>query len=456
EDLNPDPRIVEVNITAAVGEAALLSGAKTAVWTYNDRLPGPLLHARVGDRVIVHFTNNLPESTIIHWHGLRISDQMDGSPRVQDPIEPGESFTYDFVVPDAGTYWYHTHLHQIQQFERGLYGALVVHEAEPPQFTAERIIVVDDIRLDTKNQVGAFLTSGPDIGRGRVGNRLLINGSTKPMKVTLARGAVERWRVVLATNALSLKLRTVGAKTRVIGTDGGFLPAPFDLETVQMAPGQRYDLEVRADDAATEVDLEGLILALDANDNVIEQPFPFVQASVAGEVPVVEPVYPAVPMPGVDMGAKKVNWKLSGGVVGGKVQFTINGVTGVQEGHDHVVLDTFTRGEPVQITLSSSVSPEHPFHLHGQFFQIIKRGGKLVTDEPGLRDTVLVQGAQSVTIQTYFDNPGRWMVHCHIGEHSEMGMMADVEVIDPNAAGGAGGARRVRVDHLDVGHHAHL
>jgi FtsP/CotA-like multicopper oxidase with cupredoxin domain len=429
EDMNPEPDIVEVELVARPGSAPLLEGAETKLLTYNDSLPGPLLHARVGDRVIVHFTNELDEPTTIHWHGLRISDQMDGSPMIQNPVEPGESFTYDFVVPDAGTFWYHTHLHQIEQFERGLYGALVVHELEYPRFSAERLVVVDDIRLAPSNQVASFnTTSGPDVGMGRVGNTLLVNGRAIPLAVTVPAGGIERWRIVLATNSLNFGMRVQGADVRVIGTDGGLLPSPFELDRVAFAPGQRYDLEVRPR-AGEDITLEALILQLDENDEVVEVPFPLVEATVDGEATTEEPVYPVVELPATDVEASELTWSLAGSVVDGEVVFTINGEAGfVGDEHEHVVIETFDQNVPVKITLNSNVSPAHPFHIHGQFFQIIERDGDPVTDEPGLRDTVHVRGAESVTILSYFENPGQWMVHCHISEHSEKGMMADIVV----------------------------
>ncbi len=432
EDQNPDPTIVEVDLVARPRSLPLLAGAETALLTYNDVLPGPLLQARVGDRVIVHFTNELSEPTTIHWHGLRISDQMDGSPMIQAPVEPGQSFTYDFTVPDAGTFWYHTHAHQIEQLERGLYGAIVVHEAELPAFSTERVFVADDIRLDTENQIAPFNASGPDIGMGRVGNTLLVNGAEAPIAPPIARGAIERWRFISANNALSYGLRVTGADVRVIGTDGGLLPEPFTLDRVEVAAGQRYDLEVRPHADAAEVVVEALILVVDSQGNVFEEPFELVAAAVEGEVLADEPVYPVVSLPASDVvPARALDWALSGGVVAGQVEFTINGeAVFVGDTHEHVILDTFEPNVPVTITLSSTVSPAHPFHLHGQFFQIVARDGQPVF-EPGWRDTVHVRGAEDVTILAYFENPGRWMVHCHISEHAENGMMADVVVGQP-------------------------
>jgi FtsP/CotA-like multicopper oxidase with cupredoxin domain len=393
--------------------------------------------------VIVHFTNEMDEETVIHWHGLRISDVMDGSPAIQSPIPPGGTFTYDFVVPDAGTFWYHTHLHQIKHFEYGLYGGLVVHEADFPVFSAERIFLGDDIRLTSANQVSAFKTSGPDIGAGRIGNTVLVNGKVvsgaagEPLTFTIPRGAVERWRFVLATNALAYGLRVKGAATRVIATDGGLLPEPFALDRVEIAPGQRYDFEIRPEADASEVVLEALIRVLDENNNVVEEPFPLARGAVEGEISAPDPVYPVVVHPRTDFRpAETLEWAISGGVVNNKVQFTINGEPGfVGDEHEHLLLHTFQPKMPVWITLSSNVSPSHPFHIHGQFFQIVARNGQPVF-EPGLRDTVHVRGDETATILSYFENPGRWMVHCHISEHSENGMMAEIQVNAPSSPHG--------------------
>jgi len=438
-DDNPDPRIVEVSLEASENSVQLAaSGKKTKLLNYNHSFPGPLLHARVGDRVIVHFTNALTEPTTIHWHGLRISDQMDGSPMIQNPVQPGETFTYDFVVPDAGTFWYHTHLSQIEQLERGLYGAIVVHEAAAPVFSAERIVVADDLRLDATNQVSEFVLTGHDLMAGRVGNLLLANGKNGVLRATIPRGGIERWRVVLASNALSFGLRIRGADVRVIATDGGLLPTPFALTRVDIAPGQRYDFEVRPTATASEVVLEALVVVSDASGTISEQPFALIKSTVTGEVVTPEPVYPSVIMPATtDLPdwMELLDWKLSAVNVGGKVHFTINGMSDFVDSdgefHDHVLLHTFEPNVAVRIKLTSAISPAHPFHIHGQFFQIIERGGKAVTDEPGLRDTVYLRGAESATILAYMENPGRWMVHCHIAEHGENGMMADIQVGPP-------------------------
>jgi FtsP/CotA-like multicopper oxidase with cupredoxin domain len=436
-DHNPDPNVVEVDLEARSSEVEFRPGVPTRVLSYEGTVPGPLLHARVGDRVIVHFRNSLTAPTIVHWHGLRISDQMDGSPRLMHAIEPMQSFRYEFVVPDAGTFWYHAHVDATHQIERGLYGAIVVHERRPPTFDRERIFVLDDVRLESDGQISPFNTSGPDIGRGRTGNALLVNGRTRPIEGTLARNGFERWRVVNSANARTMYVRVQGGSALVIGTDGGLIANPYELNEIEVAPGQRYDLAVRADGDATEVKLVNNVPAFRADGTVVEQLFTLAQYTVEGSVPARPPyVAPTVTLPSTTPdGAIERTLRLSGSPADGGVQFTINGRTGIghsglaPDGGLHEPDEQFRQGVPVRFTISANVSPEHPFHLHGQFFQVVERDGVVVEDEPGFKDTVLVRGRGTVTVLTYFENPGRWMYHCHIGEHGDLGMMGEWEVL---------------------------
>jgi FtsP/CotA-like multicopper oxidase with cupredoxin domain len=123
-DRNPDPKVVEIDLTARLAEVEIEPGKRVQAWTYDGLLPGPLIRTRVGDRLIVHFRNELVESTTIHWHGVRVPIEMDGVPEIsQPPVQQGESFTYDFVVRDAGLYWYHPHVMSAAQVGFGLYSS---------------------------------------------------------------------------------------------------------------------------------------------------------------------------------------------------------------------------------------------------------------------------------------------------------------------------------------------
>src|SRR5204862_6010587 len=139
--LNPDPRIVEVNLDARVADVEV-GGKHVEAWTYDGGVPGPLIRANVGDRMIVHFTNHLPTPTTVHWHGVRVPIEMDGVPGISQPeMKPGSTFTYDFMVRDAGLYWYHPHVMSAAQVGFGLYGALLVEDP------ADAIGVADELTL---------------------------------------------------------------------------------------------------------------------------------------------------------------------------------------------------------------------------------------------------------------------------------------------------------------------
>src|SRR2546423_5153621 len=128
------PKTVEVNLTAAVTSLSLQPGITSEVFAYNGHVPGPTLDVREGDHVIIHFRNELPEPTTVHWHGIHLPFESDGSPF--HPIKPGESRTYEFTVRPgtAGTYWYHPHPDHRTRFAigKGLFGAIIVHAANAP------------------------------------------------------------------------------------------------------------------------------------------------------------------------------------------------------------------------------------------------------------------------------------------------------------------------------------
>ena len=182
-DLNPDPKVVEVNLTARLADVEVAPDKRVQAWTYDGGIPGPLIKTRVGDRLIVHFRNELREPTTVHWHGVRLPIEMDGVPGISQPeVKPGESFTYDFVVRDAGLYWYHPHVMSAAQAGFGLYGALLVEDPDDGVGVADQItIVLSDIGFDAKGNLESA-ASGGSAGMvfGREGAYLLTNGRVRP------------------------------------------------------------------------------------------------------------------------------------------------------------------------------------------------------------------------------------------------------------------------------------
>lgn len=426
EDKNPDPNVVEVDLVAGVAKRTFFGDIQVNLYAFNGQLPGPALQAKVGDEVIVHFKNDLPEPTTIHWHGLRIPADMDGSPLIQTPVQPGETFTYHFVVPEAGAFWYHPHVRANEQIEKGLYGPIVVHEPSDPTFDRERYFMIDDILLSDTG-MPPFLQSGMEAMHGRNGNVLLTNWDTETVKLQVEAGTVERWRVVNTANARTMELSIAGASWKIVGTDGGRIPEHYTPARLVVPVGQRYDLEVRYDGPGITT-MSSHVLTQNSQGQVVEAAIPIVEVEIAASPREPTPISwsELAPRPerAPDAEATLVLNAVNDPAMG--LMWTING-----QAHAHEPLLTFTRGQAVKMTFVNRAGPEHPFHLHGQFFDILTVDGRPAR-EPGLKDVVLVPGLSTVEILAYFDNPGRWMAHCHILEHAELGMMSEIEVVAEN------------------------
>lgn len=257
-DVNPDPNIVEIFLEASETTKQYLPGAATAVAAYNGTIPGPTIEANVGDTLIVHFTNNLTIDTTVHWHGVETPAQMDGSHISQKPIPPGGTFDYEFDLLTPALFWYHPHVRTNEMVEKGLYGALMVRdpvgEAGLGLPTTERLLILDDIRLDGNNQIDTHDPVDPlqkvaDTLNGREGTNLLVNGFVTPLPMAVTNGVPERWRLVNVSNtrffrvSFETPLAGTGPIQQVyrIGGDGGLLEAPLLKDPVEIIfPGQEH------------------------------------------------------------------------------------------------------------------------------------------------------------------------------------------------------------------------
>jgi FtsP/CotA-like multicopper oxidase with cupredoxin domain len=434
-DLDPAPNVVEVALEARVAEIELAPGRFVSMWTYNGQLPGPRIEARVGDTVRVRFQNSLPEETTIHWHGLRVPAAMDGAPVVQAPIAAGAEFVYQFVVPDAGTFWYHPHVRSDEQVERGLYGAIVVRGDGEPVTTSDRTVVLDDVLLDDSWQLADF--SAMQAMVGRQGNLLLANGWAHPI-ARVGRGGLHRFRFVNAANARYFRLALPGRRLTQIGTDGGLLPVPREVDEILLVPGERADVLVVADGAAGEA-LTWSSLRYDRGHGTGSRPDAVVfQMRHEGDAPVATPPVPrtfppiaALPTPAVrrelrleeSMGGHGGGHGSSGGM--GPV-FSING----QVYPDATPL-VATLGAVEEWAIVNTTEMDHPFHLHGFRFQVVAVDDEGV-EEVAWRDSINIPAKRTVAFRVRLeDHPGTWMFHCHILEHAERGMMGELEVAAP-------------------------
>jgi len=421
----PDPgrRVVAVEMEAGEFDWEFAPGISTRAWGFNGTVPGPTLEATVGDVLEIRLTNRLPEPTVVHWHGLRIPAAMDGTDLVQRPLRPGETFIYRFRLPDAGTFWYHSHFNETVQLERGLYGALIVRGPDEPVFDAERTLVLDDVALEKDGGIkppGRWIESHD----GREGGTRLVNGRQEP-ELRMAAGQIERWRIVNAASARYVLLSVGGRPFRIVGTDGGLIPSPVTATEVLLPVAARAEIAVCPFEEGETLYVETLPFNR-GSFKAHRKPARFATVRVGAAAPSLARIPERLReierlVTGDVSPNREVRLGFSLGLKHG-VEFNINR-------EQHHVAEPVRVGD-LQVWDVHNRSPvHHPFHLHGFFFQVLEVNGE---PPPFLswEDTVNVPAFGKVRIAWLPDDrPGGWMYHCHILEHHAAGMMAHFDVV---------------------------
>lgn len=277
---NPDR---ELTITARADEIAIFNGAPTNVWRYAaelihgepqtvqslpDSYLGPILRVQRGQKLRIHFNNDLPEASIIHWHGLIVPPAMDGHPDAV--IEPGGSYTYEFEVRNrAGSYWFHPHPHGRTGYQtyQGLAGLFIVSDEEEqaldlPRDEQDIPLVIQDRSFDADNQL-AYMANGMggmmDQMMGFLGDHILVNGRPDYQLPVATRAY--RLRLYNGSNSRIYKLAwSNGMPMTVIGTDGGLLAQPVEKPYVTLGPAERVELwaDFRHEVVGSELTLQSL------------------------------------------------------------------------------------------------------------------------------------------------------------------------------------------------------
>lgn len=427
-DINADPHILEFELEARVADIEFIPGHGTPAWTYGGTVPGPLIRAKVGDRVIVHFKNSLPEPTSIHWHGVRVSNDMDGVPGVtQEPVPVDGSFRYDFTLRDAGTFWYHPHINSAAQVGWGMYGAIVVEDPnDPEEFGDDLVLLLSDISL---TDVGEFLPAdtGGEFGDlfGREGTVLLVNGKLLP-RLKVRKGKQQRWRVINAARARYYNMRMPGHTFVRLGGDNGLAARSKEVYNAVVVPGERSDLVFTPNEAPGTVSMlqwvpvdRGFSSMFNrGRENMLEIETvdlpPVEPAAIPTELRVIEPIELA--------GAVELTLDMT--IETDYQQKVVMGINGIP--YWKVVPIEAALGQTHIWHLTNNTSFAHPFHLHGYYFQVLD-------DErvPEWKDTVDLPSNSDLRIAIRFDErPGTWMYHCHILDHAESGMMGQLRVAE--------------------------
>ena len=424
------PRTVEVNLTAAPGRLALMPGKVTDAYAFNGSVPGPTLVVHEGDKVIVHYTNTLPETSGIHWHGLHVPANMDGSPL--NPVPPGGKKDYVFTIEPgtAGTYWYHPHpdARTGYQVAKGLYGAIIVLAANDPlPAMPERLLILSDNRFHPDGSVDVAAPRTPaaivDEENGREGNVMLVNGQVMP-KIRIRSGETQRWRIINAGAARVYRLAFPGQKLLQVGTDGGLFERPQEEKDLVLSNSERAEILVRGTAApGSSTVLQNLPYDRYTNQTRPDrwsQPQSLLTLAYTQEPrskPLVIPTTVRV-IPSLDttMVTVRRSIVLSQGLINGRMM-------------DMARVDIKAKLGATEIwTIENVVGMDHPFHLHGFRFQVLDRNGVPEHDRRW-KDTINVAKHETVRFIVHFDaNPGKWMFHCHILDHEDHGMMGILEI----------------------------
>jgi FtsP/CotA-like multicopper oxidase with cupredoxin domain len=436
--LAPEVAPTGLTLTAAVGTANLGS-VRAPAWMINGSLPSPVIRTRRGDRFRVTMQNQLPQELILHWHGLTPPEASDGHPRFAVP--PGGRYDYDFVVPDrAGTYWYHSHAHMRtgEHTYRGIAGLILVQDAEEdalglPSGARELPLILQDRRLDA-NGVPVYNNTGPAMMAGVMGPEPFVNGVHKPFVDVDA--ALYRLRLLNGSNARIFRLgRSDDLPFVLMGGDGGLLPQPVTLSSLDLAPAERADLllDLRGLPVGSRVMLRSLPFSMAGGmgfmggANLQGQPLDLLEFRITREVndtAVVPTALPAVALPDPAEAVRERRFVFESF----QMNHTINSREFLMTRDDVEV----PLGDTEIWHFENASGMPHPVHLHATHFRVLSRSGgrgQLFPWEAGRKDTVLIHPFETVRVAVQFTaERGLFLLHCHNLDHEDMGMMANVRI----------------------------
>ncbi len=458
-----------------------IGGEDFIMYGYNQQYPGPLIRADKGATVVVDFVNNIDQETTIHWHGLRLDNRFDGVPGLtQAPVKTGERFTYEVYFPDEGIYWYHPHVREDIQQDLGLYGNMLVDPVKANYYSPvnrEEALILDDILMDA----GGLFPFGNEQPvhalMGRFGNVMLANGSDD-YRLTADRGEVVRFYLTNVANSRTFNVKFGNARVKVIGSDVSRFEREAWVNSVPIGPAERYIVEVQFDKPG-DVAITNSIQAIDhfrgefypqvdtlalvsvSNETVADnhtdsfsslREYADVTADVDSfrkyfdkepdhtlaltlkhkNLPIetvrmmeIDTLY--VPPMEWNDAMPMMNWQSSGA----EVTWVLRDLDTGRENMD--INWSFKKGDVVKMRIFNdpkSFHPmHHPIHVHGQRYLVLSVDG-VPNQNLVWKDTAIVPVGSTADFLVDMTNPGKWMMHCHIAEHLQAGMMLGFTVTD--------------------------
>lgn len=420
-----------------------LGGKIASTWVYGDSLPGKIIRVNKNDRVKVNFTNELMVPTSVHWHGLAIRNDMDGVPGITSPeVLPGLGFNFDFIAPDAGTYWFHPH--SGTQLDRGLYSPLLVDDPdEVANYEREWILILDDwtdgvgknpdeiladLKIgngDSSSMPGMDMGSSYGMDSGDVIYPMyLINGRpiNDPESLTARPGERIRIRIINAAADTIFHVALAEHIMTVTHSDG-FPVRPYEASLLRIGMGERYDMVVTLKNGVFPFVADPLGKADIARALI---------RTGAGRVP--DPTYRPEELMGTPLTADRLQAvdevRLPAGKPDRVHDLVLNGsmrpyewrINGGMYPHTKPLI--IKEGEMGRLRIRNMSMMFHPIHLHGHTFQVGNAGGT-----GARKDTILLPPMGGANVDFLAINPGRWMIHCHNAYHAEAGMMTRLEYV---------------------------
>ena len=427
----PEPRILRTTkITAS-----LAPGAPTGdVLTYGEAGMPPVLRMTKDRPFAARLVNGIDEPTTIHWHGMRVPNRMDGVPfMVQPYVYTGDHFDYAFTPPDAGTFWYHPHCNTLIQMGRGLTGVIVVENPDDPSFDAETVVNLRDWRLGGDGQFISQFRPRDAARSGTYGTLRTANWHEQPQYDAPAGGLV-RLRLAVTDVTRVYALQVEGAQAEVIAIDGNPVPQAFALDLLTIGPGQRVDLAVRMPDGEGEVvslkDIRGtrtkVLTTLRAVGGSLKRDLRDLPALAPNPVPAPDlSTARHIPL-ALSATAEEVKTDSVCGTLGYSF-WAINKVPWPGDTPDPTApLAELKLGGSYVFDMENLTPHPHPIHLHGMSFTVLSSSTGPVM--PLVSDTYLLKPDEKVQLGFVADNPGDWLLHCHIIEHQKTGMTSFVRV----------------------------
>ncbi|MCB5935930.1 multicopper oxidase family protein [Caldibacillus thermoamylovorans] len=454
-------KVNEINLLAQEKEWKLSADKTITAWTYNGTIPGEQIRVKQGEVVKVNLKNELEEPVSIHWHGIPVPNTQDGIPGVtQDAVVPGETYTYEFVAEDPGTYWYHSHQDGVNQLDKGMYGTIIVESAEDEKYDRDYTLVLDEwesgSHTETESQtetngmedmnhndMDGMDHDSMDMENGQMMmthdmstyDIYTINGKTyeenEPLKVK--KGETVKLRFVNA-GYMAHQIH-IPVEYKVTHVDGQKVNKPqfVNGSVFEVAPGERIDVEFVAN--GTEdftIDCHGeMEAAADMKIDVVYEDGNGEKAKHNSTTDLVELTA---------LGEKTesqfslndnfdVEYEMELGTAmdentGMGMVWTINGKT-----YPDIPPIEVSEGDKVKVTLTNNSmdQADHPMHLHGHFFQVLSKNGEELKGSPIIKDTLNVKYGETYEVAFVADNPGNWLFHCHDLHHASSGMVTTVK-----------------------------